>query len=76
MLDFVHFNSTWFSKGLNDSYREPYSDLAQLAEHSSDDPQVVSSNPTGGNFWALQWNTVYTHKQTKITLNPVQPLLV
>ena len=24
--------------------------LAQLAEHLSDDPEVVSSNPTGGNF--------------------------
>ena len=24
--------------------------LAQLAEHWSDDPEVVSSNPAGGNF--------------------------
>ena len=24
--------------------------LAQLAEHYSDDPEFVSSNPTGGNF--------------------------
>ena len=23
---------------------------AQLAEHETDDPEVVSSNPTGGNF--------------------------
>ena len=27
-----------------------YSFLAQLAEHKTDDPEVVSSNPTGGKF--------------------------
>ena len=25
--------------------------LAQLSEHDADDPEVVSSNPTRGNFW-------------------------
>ena len=34
----------------NDSQRQPNSDLAQLVEHSSDDLEVVSSNPTGGTF--------------------------
>ena len=29
---------------------QPNSDLAQMAEHWSNDPEVVSSNPTGGNF--------------------------
>ena len=40
MLDFV-------------SHPQSNSDLAQLAEHETDDLEVVSSNPTGGNFW---WN--------------------
>ena len=39
-----------FYKGLNDSYRQPNSDLAQLVEHNSDDPEVVGSNPTVSNF--------------------------
>ena len=35
---------------LNVSQRQPNSDLAQLAEHWSDDMEVVGSNPSGGNF--------------------------
>ena len=32
-------------------YRSPTDSLlAQLAEHETDHPEVVSSNPTGGNF--------------------------
>ena len=27
-----------------------YSSLAQLAEHETDDQEVMGSNPTGGNF--------------------------
>ena len=38
-------------KGLDDSHPQPNSDLAQLAEHGTDDLEVVSSNPTGDNFW-------------------------
>ena len=41
----------WLYKGLNDSHPQSNSDLVQLAEHGPDDPQVVSSNLTGGNFW-------------------------
>ena len=37
-------------KGLNDSHRQPNSDLAQLVEHQSDDQKVMSPNPTGGSF--------------------------
>ena len=32
-------------------YPQPNSDLAQLAEHGTGDLEVVSSNPTGDNFW-------------------------
>ena len=42
-------NRAWLYKGLNDSHRQPNSDLAQFAEHETD--EVVSSNPNGGNFW-------------------------
>ena len=38
---------SWLQKSPTDS------SLAQLAEHGTDDLEVVSSNPTGGNFW---WN--------------------
>ena len=37
-------------KGLNDSHRQPNSDLAQLVKHMSNDLEVAGSNPTGGNF--------------------------
>ena len=37
-------------KGLVDSHPQPNSELAQLGEHGTDDLEVVSSNPTGGNF--------------------------
>ena len=33
-------------------YTQPNSDLAQLGEQETDDLEVVSSNPTGGNFFA------------------------
>ena len=49
MLYFVDFKHALY-KGLNDSHRQPKSDLAQLAEHETDDLEVVSSNPTGDNF--------------------------
>ena len=39
------------AKAFNDSQGQPNSDLAQLAEQWPDDLKVVSSNPTGGNFW-------------------------
>ena len=38
-------------KGLDDSHPQPNSDLDQLAEHGTDELKVVSSNPTGGNFY-------------------------
>ena len=38
-------------KDLNDSHRQPNSDLAQLVGHESDDPEVVGSGPTRGNFF-------------------------
>ena len=37
-------------KALTDSHRQPNGDLAELAEHWSDDMEVLGSNPTGGNF--------------------------
>ena len=43
-------NRAWLYKGLVDSHPQPNSDLAQLAEHGTDDLEVVSSNPTGDNF--------------------------
>ena len=42
-------NRPHLCKGLNNLHRQPNSDLAQLAEHYSDDLEV-GSNPTGGNF--------------------------
>ena len=53
MLFISRTNWAWLYKGLNDSHRQPNSDLAQLAERGADDLEVVSLNPTGGNFW---WN--------------------
>ena len=44
-------NRAWLYKGLVDSHPQPISDLAQLIEHGTDDLEVVSSNPTGTNFW-------------------------
>ena len=38
------------TKGFSDSHRQPNSDLAQLAEDWSNDPEVVGSNATGGIF--------------------------
>ena len=38
-------------RGLNDSHPQPNSDLGQLAEHETDDLEVVSSNPTRGNLF-------------------------
>ena len=35
------------------------SSLAQLAEHGTDDLEVVSSNPTGDNFWRNLFCSVY-----------------
>ena len=44
-------NGAWLYKGHEDSGWQLNGDLAQLSEHWSHDPEVVSSNPTGGNFW-------------------------
>ena len=49
--DWGRINRAWLYKNLDDSHRQPNSDLAQLAEHYSDDPEFVRSNPTGRNFW-------------------------
>ena len=46
-------NRAWHYKGLNDSHPQTNTDLAQLVEHGTDDPEVASLNPTGGSFW---WN--------------------
>ena len=43
-------NRACLYKGLNDSHLQPNSELAQLAEHGTDDLEVVSSSPTGDNF--------------------------
>ena len=34
----------------DDLHSQPNSDLAQLAEHETDDLEVMSSKPSGGNF--------------------------
>ena len=44
------YNRARLYKDLDDSHRQPNSDLAQLEEHGTDDLDVVSSNPAGGNF--------------------------
>ena len=53
IICFMHHFTCWTSfisriirVCLNDSHPQPNSDLAQLAEHETDDPGVVSSNPT------------------------------
>ena len=43
-------NGAGLYKGLNNSHRQPNSDLVQLAEHKSDVLEVVGSNPTEGIF--------------------------
>ena len=49
-VGFSRINRAWFYKGHVDSHPQPSRDLAQLAEHGTDDLEVVSSNPIGGNF--------------------------
>ena len=44
-------NRAWLYKGLNDSHPQPNSDLAQLGEQETDDLEVVSSNPGGGEIF-------------------------
>ena len=46
-------NRAWLYKGLVDWLPQPNSDLAQLAEHGTDELEVLSSNPIGGNFWRI-----------------------
>ena len=36
-------------KSLNDSHPQTNSELAQLVDHDSEDPEAVGSNPTGSN---------------------------
>ena len=46
-------------KGSNDSHPQPNSDLAQLAEHETDDLEIVSSNPTRATFdeiYFVRWS--------------------
>ena len=43
-------NRAWFCKGHEDSGWQLNVDLAQLVEHWHDDPEVLSSISTGGNF--------------------------
>ena len=44
-------NRAWLYKGHEDSGWQLNVDLAQLVRHWPDDPEVLVSNPTGGNFW-------------------------
>ena len=44
-------NRAWLYKGLNDSHRQPNSDLAQLGEHWTDDLEVGSSIPSRGQLF-------------------------
>ena len=50
LLFISKINKTWLYKGLNDSYRQPNSDLAQLTEQWTDDLEVVNSKPHWGQF--------------------------
>ena len=44
-------NRAWLYKGYEDPGWQLNVDLAQLARHWPEDPEVLVSNPTGGNFW-------------------------
>ena len=44
------WSSSWKQKKAHFRNLQQISFLAQLAEHETDDPEVVGSNPTGGNL--------------------------
>ena len=44
-------NRAWLYEGINDWHRQQKSDLAQLAEHGTDDLEVVGSIPGRGNIF-------------------------
>ena len=46
----LRINRACFYKCLNGSHRQPNSDLVQLADHGTDNLEVVGSNPIGDNF--------------------------
>ena len=46
-------NRAWLYKGDEDSRWQLNVDLAQLVRHWPEDPEVLVSNPTGGNFWRI-----------------------
>ena len=45
-----------------------YSCLAQLTEHATDDPEVVTSNPSGGNFWQNLFCSVFISRISRAWL--------
>ena len=55
ILDFSRIisriNRAWLYNSYEDSGWQLNADLAQLVEHWHDDPEVMGSIPTGGNFW-------------------------
>ena len=48
-------NRACLYKGHEDSGWQLNVDLAQLVRHWHDDPEVLVSNPTGGNFWRISF---------------------
>ena len=59
ILFISRINKAWLYEGINDSHRQPNSDLAQLGEQETDDLEVVSSNLTGAIFdeiYIVLWN--------------------
>ena len=46
-------NRAWLYKGHADSGWQLNVDLAQLVKHWPEDPEVLVSKPTGGNFWRI-----------------------
>ena len=73
-LFIFRMNRAWLYKGLNDWDRQQNSDLAQLAEHGTDDPEVVDSIPGRDNFLILLfsfnagriWQKIYNYAKTRI----------
>ena len=46
-------NRAWLYNSTEDSGWQLNVDLAQLVRHWPEDPEVLVSNPTGGNFWRI-----------------------
>ena len=75
-----HFTSLY--KGLNDSDRQPNSDLPQLGEHWTDDLEVVSSIPGRGIFFPLLrqcwqdsgriWQKITNFRKTGMSLHNIK----